>query len=125
MQLLSEEIRQQLPPLCATEGQRDPMVICKFFTPWAHWAWYVVEGEASEYEDGEDSHWYSDYLFFGWVCTHVNELGCFRLSELESLRGPFELTVERDLYFKPERLSVIRELCGKEVINNVDTTNCA
>ena len=33
MELLTEELRQQLPPLYSQEHEDDPMVICKFFHP--------------------------------------------------------------------------------------------
>lgn len=96
MSLLTEELRKQLPPLYATEDDDDPMVICKFFPPWGNWTWYVTEF------DGEDT-------FYGLVDGFAAELGYFSLSELESVTGPFGLKIERDLYFKPCRLSVVRE----------------
>ncbi len=52
--------------------------------------------------DGEDT-------FFGAVSGAEFELGYFSLSELQDLRGPFGLAVERDLYFKPTLLSQIRK----------------
>ena len=95
MKLLTKALRKQLPPLYSTEGQKDPMVICKFFYPDFSWSWYAVEF------DGED-------LFFGFVDGDFPELGYFRLSELEANRGELGLPIERDLYFEPCRLSVIR-----------------
>ncbi len=95
MKLVTEALKQQLPPLYATEQDADPWVICKFFTPWTHWTWYVIE------YDGED-------LFFGWVAGDYPELGYFRKFELESISGPVGLRIERDLHFTPCRLSEIR-----------------
>jgi len=46
-------------------------------------------------------------LFFGYVIGHEEEWGYFLLSELESVRGPGGLTIERDLYFKPGPFSQI------------------
>jgi hypothetical protein len=37
-----------------------------------------------------------------------NELGYFSLTELQEIRGPFGLALERDLYFDPTPLSTIR-----------------
>ncbi|MCL4488384.1 MAG: DUF2958 domain-containing protein [Chloroflexi bacterium] len=48
-------------------------------------------------------------IFFGAVSGAEFEIGYFSLSELESLRGPLGLSVERDLYFKPTPLSQIRK----------------
>ena len=97
MELLTQELRQQLPQLYAQEMVADPLVICKFFTPDAQWTWYALEF------DGED-------VFFGWVVGFEHELGYFRLAELESVRGPLGLAIERDLHFRPTRLSVVKQL---------------
>src|SRR5687768_9948832 len=95
MKLLTDELRQQLPPLYSQEHEPDPLVICKFFTPWSSWTWYAIEF------DGED-------IFFGWVEGLDTELGYFSLSELEEVRGPAGLDIERDVNFVPCRLSEIR-----------------
>lgn len=92
MKLLTKELRRQLPPLYTTEHDKDPVAVVKFFTPWTNWTWYAVEF------DGDDT-------FFGLVHGFEKELGCFSLAELESVRGPGGLTIERDLYFEPTRLS--------------------
>ena len=46
-----------------------------------------------------------DVQFFGLVDGNYKELGYFWLSELESVRGPLGLPVERDLYWTPVPLS--------------------
>ena len=86
-----------LPPLYSQEHEEDPLVICKFFTPDSNWTWYVLEF------DRED-------VFFGWVVGFEHELGYFRLSELGSVRGPLGLSIERDLHFRPTKLSVVKQL---------------
>ena len=95
MELLTKELREQLPPLYAQEHGADPLVICKFFTPDGSWTWYALEF------DGED-------VFFGLVIGFESELGYFSLSELQAVRGPLGLPIERDLHFQPTRLSVVR-----------------
>jgi Protein of unknown function (DUF2958) len=95
MELVTKELREQLPPLYAQEHEVDPLVVCKFFTPDSSWTWYVLEF------DGED-------VFFGLVICFEQELGYFSLSELQAARGPLGLPVERDLHFQTTRLSVIR-----------------
>jgi len=95
MKLLTNELRRKLPPLYAAEHEEDPLVICKFFTPDSSWTWYAIEF------DGDDT-------FFGFVEGLENELGYFSLSELESVRGPLGLPIERDLYFPPCRLSQVK-----------------
>ena len=97
MQLLTKELTTKLPFLYSQKDIDDPMVICKFFTPWSNWTWYGIEF------DGKD-------LFFGYVVGHEAELGYFSLSELQSLKGPMGLKIERDLYFRPYKLSDIKKL---------------
>ena len=71
------------------------MAVVKFFTPDADWTWY-----ATEYNPEERT-------FFGLVDGFVKELGYFNLDELKTLRGPFGLPVERDLYWKPTPLKEV------------------
>ncbi len=91
MQLLTEELRASLPPLYAQDGNKNPIVHVKFFTPDSSWTWFITEGGAEE----------DDFLFFGYVIGLEEEWGYSALSELESVRGPLKLPIERDLYFKP------------------------
>lgn len=104
MKLLTEELRKQIPALYAQEQEKDPMVYVKFFDPTGSWTWYATEGEAKE--DG-------DFMFFGLVVGFEAEIGYFTLNQLktakEGLRGLQALPIERDLYFKPCRLSEVRE----------------
>ena len=46
-----------------------------------------------------------DRLCFGLVIGHDREMGYFSIEELEQVRGPMRLRVERDLYFEPKPLS--------------------
>jgi hypothetical protein len=84
MMLLTQELRRMLPPLYAGENDPDPLVICKFFYPDFGWTWYGIEF------DGED-------LFIGLVDGDEQELGYFRLSELQENRGQLGLPIEREI----------------------------
>jgi hypothetical protein len=95
MQLLTQEIRQKLPPLGSQENLGGKAVVhVKFFTPDSSWTWFGTEF------DGQDT-------FFGLVDGHEKELGYFSLSELQSVRGPMGLAIERDLYWQPKTLEEI------------------
>lgn len=94
--LLPADLRASLPPLYATENEIDPVARVKLFTPWSNWTWFVTEF------DGEDT-------CFGLVVGHETELGYFSLSEIEALRGPGGLRVERDLHFRATAVSDLRE----------------
>jgi len=95
MNLLTKAIEKKLPRPYSTENESDPLAVVKFFTPDSSWTWYATEF------DGSDT-------FFGLVDGHEKELGYFSKSELESVRGPMGLHIERDLYFKPTRLSELK-----------------
>ncbi len=113
MELLPAELRQQLPSLYAQEHTRDPIVYAKFFTPSSSWTWYVTEGSA-QYDPEDPAGGEGDFLFFGFVIGFEKEWGYFSLNEMESARGPFGLSIERDLYFTPGRLSEVLERDGQQ-----------
>ena len=97
MELLPKDLREALPELYANkEVGLAAQALVKFFTPDSNWSFY-----ASEF-DGED-------IFFGLVIGFEAEFGYFSLSELESVRGPLGLPVERDLQFKPRSLEALRD----------------
>ena len=98
MELLPAEIAADLPALYATEHEADPVCHVKLFTPDAGYTLW-----ATEYDPHER-------LFFGYVRNGFDgELGYVSLDELESVRGPLGLPMERDLYFTPMRLSQVRK----------------
>lgn len=96
--LLDPASREKLPQLYANEEQGlEAQAQVKFFTPDAQWTWY-----ASEF-DGED-------IFFGLVSGMEVELGYFSLKELQEVKGPLGLPIERDLHFEPKSLKELMEM---------------
>ncbi len=61
-----------------------------------------------------------DFKFFGLVEGHEKELGYFLLSELEGVRGPMGLPIERDLYWQPKTLEEIAPEMFKDSENGAD-----
>ena len=95
MKLLTQEIRKELPALGTQDGKGGKAVVyVKFFSPDSSWTFWATEF------DGEDT-------FFGLVEGHEKELGYFSLSELQKIRGPMGLPIERDLYWQPKTLEEI------------------
>ena len=78
-------------------GLEDNMLQVKFFTPWSNWTWYGVEYNPEE------------KLFFGYVKGLEKEWGYFSLQELESIKGPFGLKIERDLHFTPIKFKELKQ----------------
>lgn len=96
MELLDAESRALLPPLYAGEKLGlKALAPMKFFTPDSGWTWYPTEF------DGND-------LFFGLVSGLDVELGYFSLGELEQVRGPLGLPIERDLDFTSQTLGALK-----------------
>jgi len=101
MKLLTKEIINKLPAIGSQDG-KDPKIvpiIVKFFHALSSWTWYATE--MSKTEEG-------DYEFFGLVRGTDNELGYFRLSELESVKI-HGLGIERDMYFGEHYLAEAME----------------
>ena len=94
MGLLTDELRARLPPRHGQEAEADPIVYCRYFLPGTSLAWYPIEGQP----DGDD------YLFFGFAAG-PDDFRSFRLSELESVRGPNGSRIERDQVFCQGRLT--------------------
>ena len=97
MTLLPAWLRKKLPRRYAQEHAPDPVVHIKYFTPDSSWTWFVTEGEEDE----------GGMRFFGLVVGHETEWGYFLLSDLERLRGPLGLRIERDHSFRPRPLSEV------------------
>lgn len=83
-------------PLYSQENEADPVAVVKFFDPCGSWTWF-----ATEYDPATRT-------FFGLVKGFEEELGYFSLDELESVKGPLGIGIERDLYFKPTPLSALK-----------------
>lgn len=94
MKLMTKQIEDRLlaSPIGSTDGKgMDAEVIVKYFNPIGAGSWYILEGEKQE--DG-------DWLLYGLCSIFEAEFGYVLLSELENIKLPFGMTIERDLYSK-------------------------
>ena len=98
---MPSNIAQNIPALYATERLplAEKTVQLKWFTPWSNWTWWVIEYDPA------------DRIAWGIVSGHETEWGYFSLDELQAVRGPGGLTVERDLHFSP---CMVADLVRKE-----------
>jgi hypothetical protein len=95
--LMPAEVLAQIPRLYTQDGNGEAALVhVKWFTPWSNWSWYITE---------YDPH---DRIGFGLAVGHVAELGTVSLAELEEVRGPLGLRVERDLSFPPQTMREVR-----------------
>lgn len=94
--LIPKNLLRTIPKLYETEEQNDPIVYVKLFLD--AWTWYITELSI----DGD--------ICFGYVISPFGaELGYFSLDEIKSIKGSLGLGVERDLSFKPTKLSIIKK----------------
>ena len=98
--LITKELEKIIPAMYSSEDTKleNKTVYAKFFTPDANWTWWVLEYDKE------------DRIMFCYVQGMNDELGNVSLDELESVRGPLGLKIERDLYFTPTRYGDIEEL---------------
>ncbi len=94
MKLMTKELKAKFPKIGSTETKKadEVKIIANYFDPCGSWTWYATEF------DGED-------LFFGYVRGFDNELGYFSLSELEAVKGPLGIGIERDMHFGEHTLA--------------------
>jgi len=92
MKLLNDKIKAALPSLYSTEDTpcEDKQVVVKFFNPLGSQTWEIVEGS---YQEDMDT-----WLLFG-KCDlgYGAEWGYVTLAELEAIRLPMGMGIERDI----------------------------
>lgn len=95
MKLITKEIDKQLLANGARrydEGH-DPVPVLKLFCPWGKATWIISERDPEQ----------PDILFglsdLGFGCV---ELGSISLAEIEAVKGPFGLKIERDRHWTGE-----------------------
>ena len=91
MELLTETQREQLLDN-GRNCDRDHPPVVKLFYPTGTATWLVSQLDPEEPD-----------VAFGLADLGFGspELGSFRVSELQSVRGPFGLGIERELHFRP------------------------
>ena len=96
MELIPKELLNQIPKLYETEDEIDPIAYVKLFID--GWTWYITEFSIDK------------NICFGYVISPFGaEPGYSSLAEIKSIKGSLGLGVERDLSFKPTKLSIIKK----------------
>jgi hypothetical protein len=114
---ITNEMVEKIPSLYSQDEKGEEAIVhVKFFDPTGSWTWYATEmslvcpghGNMDCPECPVEA--WRNFMFFGLVQGHEEELGYFSQQELESFRGKLGLGIERDLLFTPRPL---RECRGK------------
>ncbi|MEQ9263284.1 MAG: DUF2958 domain-containing protein [Owenweeksia sp.] len=94
MKLMTKTLEQRFAEIGDQSETKKPLVIAKFFNPCGSGTWY-----ATEYDP-------ETRIFFGYVTgLQFDEWGSFSLDELQNLKLPLGLKIERDLWFKEKPFS--------------------
>lgn len=96
MKLMTKELENKFQkyPIGSQDGKgMEAHVVAKFFNPMGAGTWLITEGE--QQKDG-------DWLFFGYCHITCWEWGYVTLSQLQSVRLPFGLGIERDMYLQKD-----------------------
>ena len=90
MKLLTKEITEKATKQYDKGSDMDDqMIVAKFFNPMGDWTWYLMNLDKDE-----------DYAW-GIVDGDAVEMGSFSMKELQDIKLPLGLGIERDIYFEP------------------------
>lgn len=93
MKLMTEELKARFAEVGDQGEVSDPLIVAKFFNPCGRETWYATEYDPEH------------HTCYGYVTGMLeDEWGSFSIAELESIRLPFGLGIERDLYFSEKTL---------------------
>ena len=94
MKLLTKKITEQAQKQYKKgDNIDDQMIVAKFFNPMGSWTWYLM----NLHED-------KDYAW-GIVDGFAVEMGSFSMRELQGIKLPLNMGIERDKYFEPVKAS--------------------
>jgi len=98
MKIITKEIEKAFAKQGNTgnKSAKDIKIVMKLFNPCGAGTWYLYEKE------DDDIYW----CFANLGDPMCAECGTVSMQELMSLRLPFGLKIERDMYFKPLSISL-------------------
>lgn len=106
--LLSDTIKQVLPPIRGTKPEADPLVLLKLYIPGTKDAWYCTNGEDQMLLNHAGLVPTGEYQLYGYVVDNSGEgLDYFVLSDLLQLQSKTGERVRNDHYWVPVPLSKI------------------
>ena len=92
MMLITKELEKRFKEVGDQSNESNPIVIAKLFNPCGGGTWYLTEYDPET------------RIAFGYVTgLYEDEWGSISIDEVESVKLPFGLKIERDLYFKEQQ----------------------
>lgn len=86
---MTKELEKRFEKIGNQSEKENPTIVAKYFNPIGSVTWF-----ATEYDP-------QTKICYGYVTgMYVDEWGTFSLTELESVRLPLGMKIERDLYYK-------------------------
>ena len=107
MKLITPELEEHFKSVGDQSASHNPIIVAKFFDPVGSATWY-----ATEYDKETN-------ICYGYVTGLIyDEWGSFSIGELESVKRPFGLTIERDINFIQKRFH--EQFPEKKRLNEID-----
>lgn len=89
MKLITPELIERFKEVGEQGENENPLIVAKFFAPVGSATWYATEYDAET------------NICYGYVTGLADdEWGFFSITEMEALKLPFGLGIERDIHFK-------------------------
>lgn len=101
MMLMTKELEAKFnkyPLGSQDEMMEEADVVVKYFNPCGAGTWLITEGEKQDN---------GDWLLYGYCHIVEWEWGYVMLSELENVKLPFGLSIEREIYVTDKKLKII------------------
>ena len=89
MKLITDKIAEQAEKQYDEGSDMEQKVVAKYFDPMGSWKWFLMNKKKD------------DSYCWGIVKGFEVEMGSFSIDELESIKLPFGLGIERDTLFEP------------------------
>ena len=89
MKLMTKAIQEQAEKQYDEGSDMEQNVVAKYFDPMGSWKWFLMNKKKD------------DSYCWGIVKGFEVEMGSFSIDELESIKLPLGMKIERDLYFEP------------------------
>lgn len=105
---MTDELKARFAEIGDQSELDNPIVVAKFFDPTGSASWYVTEYDP-------DTNICSGYV----TGLGFDEWGLFSIDELELLKLPFGLTIERDLYIKETSYYEMMKREGHDVVQPI------